>query len=51
MRADQWLWPRVVLTVSVNHAVMPRSPVPGMGWFAIFQDTENNIRFSLRRLD
>jgi predicted enzyme related to lactoylglutathione lyase len=22
--------------------VVPRSPVPGMGWFAVFQDTEGN---------
>jgi predicted enzyme related to lactoylglutathione lyase len=23
--------------------LMPRSPVPGMGWFAICQDTEGNV--------
>ncbi len=23
--------------------LMPRSPVPGMGWFAVFQDTEGNV--------
>jgi predicted enzyme related to lactoylglutathione lyase len=23
--------------------VVPRSPVPGMGWFAVFQDTEGNL--------
>ncbi|MBM4458953.1 MAG: VOC family protein [Chloroflexi bacterium] len=23
--------------------IMPRSPVPGMGWFAVFQDTEKNV--------
>jgi predicted enzyme related to lactoylglutathione lyase len=24
-------------------ALMPKSPVPGMGWFAICQDTEGNV--------
>jgi predicted enzyme related to lactoylglutathione lyase len=23
--------------------LMPRSPVPGMGWFAVFQDPEGNV--------
>jgi predicted enzyme related to lactoylglutathione lyase len=23
--------------------IMPRSPVPGMGWFAVFQDPEGNV--------
>jgi predicted enzyme related to lactoylglutathione lyase len=23
--------------------IMPRSPVPGMGWFAFCQDTEGNV--------
>jgi predicted enzyme related to lactoylglutathione lyase len=23
--------------------IVPRSPVPGMGWFAHFQDTEGNV--------
>ncbi len=23
--------------------IIPRSPVPGMGWFAHFQDTEGNV--------
>jgi predicted enzyme related to lactoylglutathione lyase len=26
-----------------GHVIMPKTPVPGMGWFLYFKDTEGNI--------